>query len=731
ASFSSRGVQGGRLFPNLCANGVSTDMARRDNEASNYIASGTSMASPMVCGAATLIRGYNRNLKSDETRAILLASTDASPGTGSGLNSTGPGAGYLQDDVAYAIAKDSSLHGRASLTNTTTSWTRNIAVKASQRIQIAIAWHRLNTSTTGTSWTNLNLQLRRGTTVLASSTTTSNLEEFIRYTPTATETLNIRVYLTGSVIGGSSQAFGWSTYGLATSVPGTYTTYGSGCGGTSGASSLVLPNGYASTSGNSANSYPFGWGHIRYMQVHDKSDFPGNTVIRGFQIRNRLNNAQNAMSIPLVLYVGHTASASTTLNTTFANNWKGASTLAFSGTLNVPSVAAQTNPTVWTVKIPFSTPFTYMPSEGNFLWEAQNSRTVTTTPNYFDAVSGSGAKGSRLYNSTSATATTGSLQSNYHVVMRLDGAPPVVAGAVVPKGYDATSGNSANSYPFGYYNLRYMQAHANTEFSGNMTIQGMAVRNRLNNAQIAQSRRMTIRVGYTSQNPRALNTTFASNWLSTPTTVFTGVLNTPAFPAQTNPKIWTLQVPYRTPFVYVPSRGHFLMEAQNSSTAGTSNFFDSVNSTTNPGSRLFNNTSSTAATGTLGAGYTVILQLQVTGSGSGVTLSNTGVPTINASFNINLSNASTNKIAILWLGGTQLNASLGAIAPGCSLYSSLDVLLGGVSTGASGSGTIPFGLPNNTSLIGTKFYNQYMVFDSGANTLGLTLSNGGAGMVGG
>nr|HMQ23604.1 hypothetical protein [Planctomycetota bacterium] len=124
-------------------------------------------------------------------------------------------------------------------------------------------------------------------------------------------------------------------------------------------------------------------------------------------------------------------------------------------------------------------------------------------------------------------------------------------------------------------------------------------------------------------------------------------------------------------------------------------------------------------------------QLQVAGSLGGVRLTNSGVPTINSSFNLNLSNAGASKIGILWLGGTQLNASLGAIAPGCTLYSSLDILLGAVVSNASGAGTIAFGLPNNLSLVGLTFYNQYIVLDSGANTLGITFSNGGAGKIGG
>lgn len=730
ASFSSRGVQGGRLFPNMCANGVSTDMAARNNESGNYIADGTSMASPQVCGAATLIRGANAALKADETRAILLASTEANPGSGAGLNSTGTGAGYLQDDVAYQVATTASLHGRATLTNTTTSWTRNIAVQSGQRVQIAIAWNRLNVTATGTTWSNLTLQLRRGTTVLASSTTASNLEEFIRYTPTATETLNVYVTLVGSVVGGSSQVFGWATHGVRLPVAGTYTLYGTGCGGSGAASFLVLPSAFTSASGNSNNSYPFGNGNMHYMQAHDRSDFPGATIIRGFELRNRLNNAQVAYSLPMTLRVGYTTLAANALGTTFANNWAAEPTTAFSGTLNVPAAVAQTDPNVWTVKIPFSTPVAYDPSKGNFLYEVVNTRTATTPSNFFDAVSGTAAKGSRLYATTSG-ATTGTSQADYVVVTKLVGVTPVVASTVVPAGYESTSGASNNSFPFGSYNLHYMQAHAASDFSGNLTIQGMAVRNRLNNAQIAQSRTMVIRVGYTTKPATALDTTFANNWAGSPTTVFNGVLNTPALAAQTSPKVWTLQIPYSTPFVYAPARGNFLMEAQNFSTSGTFNYFDAAQATTVQASRLYNTTSPTATTGTLQANYGVILQLQVAGSLGGVRLTNSGVPTINSSFNLNLSNAGASKIAILWLGGTQLNASLGAIAPGCTLYSSLDILLGAVVSNASGAGTIAFGLPNNLSLVGLTFYNQYIVLDSGANTLGITFSNGGAGKIGG
>ncbi|MCB9881719.1 MAG: S8/S53 family peptidase [Planctomycetes bacterium] len=547
ASFSSRGVQGGRLFPNLCANGVSTVMALRNNESGNYTASGTSMASPQVCGAATLIRGANTALKSDETRAILLASTELNPGSGSGLNSTGTGAGYLRDDRAHDVATTASRHGRATLNATTTTWTRSLAVTAAKTVQIGIAWHRLDVTSTGTTWTNLDLRLKRGSTVLASSTTASNTEEFIRYVPAVTETLTIEVTLNGSVIGGSAQPFGWATWldSASTKIPGEYVLYGSGCKGTGtipGGGPVVPSGGYDLKYGNSANRFPLSTPNMHYMQSHGSGEFAGVTPIYGFNFRNRANVAQNAGTINIAIFVGYTSNPARTLSTTYASNWLGTPTKVYSGNLNVPAVAAQTDPKVWTLKVPFVAPFIYAPTRGNFLWEAQTGASTISSFNYYDSVSAATVDGARIYNTTSSSATTG----------------------------------------------------------------------------------------------------------------------------------------------------------------------------------------------TVAAGYVVVTQLATPGGpGAIVNLKNTGVPEIATSFSVDVSGAKASSVAVLWLGANQLNVSLGTLAPGCTLYASYDAILGAVPTSAAGSGSLTLGVPNNTALIGVKFYNQYMVLDAGANTLGLVFSNGGAGKIGG
>ena len=230
ASFSSYGMQGGRYFPNISANGVSTNMARRDNEATDYVGSGTSMSSPQVCGSVTLIRGINTKMKADETRAVMMASTLANPGSSSTIKVTGVGAGYVKNDSAAAIAQNAARHGRASVTS---SWTKTIAVTANQTLQFAIAWNRTNVNST--SWANLDLRLLRGSATLVDSNTPSNTEEFVRYKATKSETLSIVV----TNKSGGSVSFGWAcslNAGGGGGTPSAYTFYSVGCKGTGGSS---------------------------------------------------------------------------------------------------------------------------------------------------------------------------------------------------------------------------------------------------------------------------------------------------------------------------------------------------------------------------------------------------------------------------------------------------------------------------------------------------------------
>lgn len=302
-------------------------------------------------------------------------------------------------------------------------------------------------------------------------------------------------------------------------------------------------------------------------------------------------------------------------------------------------------------------------------------------------------------------------------------------GPVLPTGFATQYGGRGNAFPWGWYNQHYMQGHDAKELPVTAVIRGLAFRNRQNYAQNAYTLDMTVRVGFTNNGARALSSTFASNWVGTPQVVFTGKLNVPAVARSTSPALFTMRVPFASPFVYSQSRGNFLWETINTTAARpNTNYFDAATGSGLQVSRIFA-TGSAATVGTLGVGYGVVTQLIGPGGGAIVQLTNTGVPRINQSFDVHVSGAVANSVALLWLGAQKLNISLSPILPGCSLYTSLDVLLGGVSTG-SGSATSRFTLPNTRSLIGIRFFNQWMVVDRAANNLGIVLSNGGEAVIG-
>jgi len=231
ASFSSRGLPDGQLFPDICANGVSTNMARRNNENSDYVGSGTSMASPQVCGAATQIRAAFPKLRADETKAILLASTEKSPLSGSTQVSSGPGCGYLKNDAAYAIALAPKRHGRLNLIKTQSAIRFNMVVKQGVQYQVAVTWHRQNVSSS--TWSNIDLSVSDGSTPVVSSATLRNTEEFVRFTASKSGVFVIQIL--GTSLATTSQPIAWaSTADLLpnNTLPGSYAVFGKGCPGT-------------------------------------------------------------------------------------------------------------------------------------------------------------------------------------------------------------------------------------------------------------------------------------------------------------------------------------------------------------------------------------------------------------------------------------------------------------------------------------------------------------------
>lgn len=127
------------------------------------------------------------------------------------------------------------------------------------------------------------------------------------------------------------------------------------------------------------------------------------------------------------------------------------------------------------------------------------------------------------------------------------------------------------------------------------------------------------------------------------------------------------------------------------------------------------------------------------GGGNAVpTLGNTKVPEINKSFSIDIDMASSSSPVGIIIGSSKtkfgaFNLPLNLTpfgAPGCTLYTSLDIIFG-MASNSNGSVKLNIPIPNVAALIGIIFYNQAFVVDPSANALGLAWTNAGEGKIGG
>lgn len=230
AGFSSRGpLQGDpqRFYPDLAACGVSTVMALRDNETGIYTDSGTSMASPQVCGAAAQLRARFPQLSALETRAVLLGSALDIAGQNPGLSRNDYGVGFLRNDCAHDVVTN-GLVGTTVVSMAAPVQVVALPVRAGRRYQVAIAWNRLDT--TSTAWSNLDCTVVDGNqAVVAQANTPRNTYEMVRFQAPVTGTLQLRITAV-SIGGGSSQPVAYA-FGEAAPVPvaGSLTAFGSGC----------------------------------------------------------------------------------------------------------------------------------------------------------------------------------------------------------------------------------------------------------------------------------------------------------------------------------------------------------------------------------------------------------------------------------------------------------------------------------------------------------------------
>jgi hypothetical protein len=275
---------------------------------------------------------------------------------------------------------------------------------------------------------------------------------------------------------------------------------------------------------------------------------------------------------------------------------------------------------------------------------------------------------------------------------------------------------------------------------------------------------LEMKLGASTKDHTTLGTGFDGNFdvtSSPPVNVYPRAqTRLPNMPPQlpTNPQEFFIKIPFAVPYTWIKVPGrNLVIEVVNWGNSNGNQIFtyplDAGSGVTT--TRLYASGAPTAPSGTLGVGYGHVMAFldrvavtsdyqafgagcRGTGGGNGIpVLSNTGRPVINTTFSVDLAQAAPSTVAVLALGVS--NSQWGTLplpldltaagAPGCNLLCSIEAS-GGVATSNAGTASAPFPLPNSVTLVGVRFYNQWLVVDKTANRLGIAFSNGGNALIG-
>ncbi len=317
---------------------------------------------------------------------------------------------------------------------------------------------------------------------------------------------------------------------------------------------------------------------------------------------------------------------------------------------------------------------------------------------------------------------------------------PQTAGHIVPKVAATTWGNTGNAWTLGAANQRWQQEIDASEMPNRpypMTDIKWREDN-VNRTNAAHTLTLKILFGSTTLSSSTLTGTFATNATGVQTTVFDGQLSLPAVPGGNQDlSKFDYVAKLRSTYLYIPRPNeNFLIEIINTTATALGRWPDAFDGTGTPGSRVYASGNSAALTGTVGLNHMMVLAFGPTGTAAMPVLSATGVPRLGSTFSVDVGGLTATTAAGLILGASKtqygaftlpLDLTL-AGAPGCSLLASFDVV-GGLPV-VQGSGKVTFNVPNQPSLAGLIFHNQFFVLDATANAMQLTWSNGGTATVG-
>jgi hypothetical protein len=195
-------------------------------------------------------------------------------------------------------------------------------------------------------------------------------------------------------------------------------------------------------------------------------------------------------------------------------------------------------------------------------------------------------------------------------------------------------------------------------------------------------------------------------------------------------------VPLQTPCLLKPSKEHhvlveFRIKGSTLAPGSPPHYFDLEATRTGRYGRLVAVSSPTAASGSLDP-YALMMSFVSAPFGTrSPNLQAPFAPEIGGNFDVVLRYAPAGAPGALLYGSSQQAIDLKTVgAPGCRLFCDLAAVIP-VWVDAAGQAVHSLAIPNDQSLVGGTFWNQFLVVDPAANALGLTFSNGGYGLIGG
>ena len=252
--------------------------------------------------------------------------------------------------------------------------------------------------------------------------------------------------------------------------------------------------------------------------------------------------------------------------------------------------------------------------------------------------------------------------------------------------------------------------------------------------------KLTIRMCVVPLTQTQLSLTFASNITKSVQTV----LDAKDYTWQLKTSTWS-RIGLQKSFLWVPALGNLVIEIECHGTGGFGSSSTGGFRTGNAQRMYIYGWTGTPPTTGRSSNNAVKIELVTTdadasafgqgckGSNGVPTLSFTGAPTIGNSFVVNVANAKASTVALHILG---LNSAAPLFpldlkpfgAGGCPLYISPDLPF----TAPTGTGTfsIKLPVPNDANLVGSRFWNQFFVLDTGVYKLPYVASNFGRVLIG-